>query len=81
MSHYKHLTINERESLLLLYAQGKTKSEIAQQLHRSVSTISRELKRNSEKSGYSACNAQKNMKKDENCAEEKSCYTNQNCKK
>lgn len=63
MSHYKHLTINERESLLLLYAQGKTKSEIAQQLHRSVSTISRELKRNSEKSGYSACNAQKKYEK------------------
>ena len=63
MSHYHHLTMNERESLLLLYAQGKSKSEIARQLHRSVSTITRELKRNGSKSRYSACEAQKKYEK------------------
>lgn len=63
MSHYNHLSINERECLLLLYVQGKSKSEIARQLHRSVSTISRELKRNSGKTVYSACDAQKKYEK------------------
>ena len=46
MSHYKHLTIEERESLYLLRNQGVSLRKIAQQLGRSASTISRELKRN-----------------------------------
>ena len=59
MSHYHHLTMNERGSLLLLYTQVKSKSEIARHLNRSVSTISRELKRNGSKRRYSTCVAQK----------------------
>ena len=46
MSHYKHLTIEERESLYLLRNQGVSLRKIAQQLGRSPSTISREIKRN-----------------------------------
>lgn len=45
MSHYKHLTIEEREKLYLLKGQGKSICEIGRELNRSASTISRELKR------------------------------------
>ena len=45
MSHYKHLTIEEREKLYLLHGQGKSLHAIGRALNRSASTISRELKR------------------------------------
>ncbi len=45
--HYKHLSIAERESLLLCLGEGKNVTEIARELGRSKATISRELKRNS----------------------------------
>ena len=48
MSHYTHLSIEERESLLLNIGAGKTLREIARILQRSASTLSRELKRNCE---------------------------------
>lgn len=46
MSHYKHLTIEERESLYLWINQGKSIRWIAGELKRAASTISREIKRN-----------------------------------
>jgi IS30 family transposase len=46
MSHYKHLTIEEREKLYLLFNQGISIRKIAAALNRSPSTISRELERN-----------------------------------
>ena len=46
MSHYQHLTISERESIWENKLAGKSLREIARQTGRSVSTISRELKRN-----------------------------------
>lgn len=46
MSHYKHLTIDEREKLYLLHNQGVSIRKIAEALNRSPSTISRELERN-----------------------------------
>lgn len=46
MSHYKHLTIEERESLYLRKNQGESIRAIARELGRSPSTISRELRRN-----------------------------------
>lgn len=46
MSCYHHLTMSERESLMLFHEQGKSIREIARQLGRSPSTISRELRRN-----------------------------------
>lgn len=46
MSHYKHLTIEERESLYLRKNKGESIRAIAKALGRSPSTISRELSRN-----------------------------------
>lgn len=46
MSHYKHLTIEEREKLYLMHGQGYGIRAIANTLHRAPSTISRELRRN-----------------------------------
>jgi len=43
---YQHLSIGEREAILVLSAQGLKTREIANQLGRSPSTISRELRRN-----------------------------------
>lgn len=54
MCHYKHLSTKERECLLILRKIGKTITEIAKELNRSKSTISRELKRNSNEGEYSA---------------------------
>lgn len=45
MRHYKHLTIEEREKLYLKKNLGQGIREIARELGRSPSTISRELKR------------------------------------
>ena len=45
MRHYKHLTIEERESLYLKINSGESIRDIALELGRSPSTISRELKR------------------------------------
>lgn len=46
MSHYKHLSIEERENLYLGKNQGKSIRAIARELGRAPSTISRELARN-----------------------------------
>lgn len=46
MKPYTHLTLEERESLAKMYEQGEKPSHIAKALGRSVSTITRELKRN-----------------------------------
>ena len=57
MSCYNHLTIEERESLMLFYEQGLSIRKIANELRRSPSTISRELRRNP--GAYRATAAQK----------------------
>lgn len=44
---YKHLSITERELLLIHLTQGKSLCQIAKILGRNKSTISRELARNS----------------------------------
>ena len=46
MCHYKHLTLEEREKLLYFSAKGYSVTEIAKELGRDKSTISRELRRN-----------------------------------
>lgn len=43
---YTHFTLEERESLALLLAEGKTQSQIARELGRHRSTIKREIERN-----------------------------------
>lgn len=59
MSHYHHLSIEEREKLLVLYTERKSLRNIAREMGRSVSTISRELNRNVvAKKAYSAIKAQ-----------------------
>lgn len=64
MSHYKHLTLVDREKLLFFVGQGIEIAGIAQLLGRSRSTIYRELKRNSDcKAGYLPITAQKQYKK------------------
>lgn len=43
---YKHLNITEREKILFFSAMGLTLSQIATEIGRDKSTVSRELKRN-----------------------------------
>ena len=47
MDHYHHLTIEQRENLLVCVNQGKKYAEIAAEIHCSESTVSREIRRNS----------------------------------
>ncbi len=63
MSHYRHLSIKERESILKLSAEGKGIREISRALERSAGTISRELNRNSGKDGYWPDEAEKKYRK------------------
>ena len=53
MSHYKHFTPEERESLLYFLGKGYSISRVAKEMGRNKSTISRELRRNSAKGKYS----------------------------
>ena len=52
MSHYKHLTIVEREKLDHFRAEGKSITCIAKLMRRNKSTISRELRRNATDGEY-----------------------------
>ena len=60
MDHYHHLTIEQRENLLVCVNQGKKYAEIAAEIHCSESTVSREIRRNSaSRQEYSAIKAQR----------------------
>lgn len=64
MSHYHHLSMREREKILVLSIEKKNLHEIAKAIGRSVSTVSRELKRNSANhKRYSAIEATENYQK------------------
>lgn len=69
ISHYHHLTIEEREKLYLMKGQGKSFREIARLLGRSPSTISREWQRNRpNRSAYGPSKAQRRYeRKRKNC--------------
>jgi IS30 family transposase len=73
MSHYHHISINEREKILVLRAKEKSLHAISKEIGRSVSTISRELKRNATANKeYSAVEAQKKyQKRRKNCRRHK----------
>ena len=58
MCHYKHLTLEEREKILYFSAKEYSITDIAKELGRNKSTISRELKRNREASQYLPSKAQ-----------------------
>lgn len=60
--NYKRLTIQERENISRSLAQQQTLRAIAKELNRAPSTISREIKRNSGKSGYRAFSASQRSK-------------------
>jgi IS30 family transposase len=58
MKSYNHFTLDERISLEKYLREGKSQSEIAKKLHRSRSTINREIRRNSNKDDtYNSCYA------------------------
>jgi len=63
MSHYIHLTIAEREKIIVLHTSGRSYRNIAETLGRNVSTISREVKRNSNNKEYSAVAAQEQYRR------------------
>ncbi len=58
MSPYTHLTLKDRESILLGISTGKTLDTIAKEIGRSKSTVSREIARNGGWRNYSAATAQ-----------------------
>lgn len=47
MGQYKHLSVEEREDIMVSRSHGKSISEIARRIGRSKSTVSREIRRNS----------------------------------
>ena len=59
---YRHLTITEREKILLFLGKGLSIRDIAKCLNRQTSTISRELKRNPD--DYSPARAQARAKRE-----------------
>lgn len=58
MSPYTHLTLKDRESILLGISTGKTLDTIAKEIGCSKSTVSREIARNGVWQSYSAGTAQ-----------------------
>lgn len=64
MTSYTHLTIREREMILLYHGFGSTIPRIGRLIKRSPSTVMRELKRNTTKfRAYSPSLAQKSYHK------------------
>ena len=59
MGRHVHLTLREREDIMLMRRDGRGVSEIARAIGRSKSTVSRELKRNSCERFYRASTAQR----------------------
>lgn len=58
MSHYKHITPEEREKILILRFKNFSITAIANSIGRNKSTVSRELMRNTVNGKYSAISAQ-----------------------
>ena len=59
MGHHVHLTLSEREDIMLMRREGKGVSDIARAIGRDKSTVSRELRRNSCARFYRASTAQR----------------------
>ena len=58
MCHHTHLTLSEREDIMIMRREGRKITEIAEAIGRSKSTVSRELARNSCQRFYRASTAQ-----------------------
>jgi IS30 family transposase len=56
---HHHLTLEEREVIAQMLSADRTQAEIARQLDRDPSTISRELRRNRSRNGYWAVAAER----------------------
>lgn len=63
MSRYRHLSIQEREKILVMRGNNKGVRSIARALGRQASTVSRELRQHENPKGYSAQSAQKAYEK------------------
>ena len=59
MGHHTHLTLSEREDIMLMRRERKGVSDIARAIGRDKSTVSRELRRNSCERFYRASTAQR----------------------
>lgn len=59
MGRYKHLTIGEREDIMCMRREGRRVGEMAREIGRDKSTVSRELRRNSCERFYRASTAQR----------------------
>jgi len=57
MNHYTHFTLKEREMLKHFFDIGKNRIEISILLGKNKSSISREIKRNSQNGKYITCEA------------------------
>lgn len=62
MCHYNHLTLIEREKIMVFRSLGYSITNIGKKLNRSKSTISREIRRNYSEGTYQAAIAQKEYK-------------------
>ena len=58
MRHHAHLTLSEREDIMIMRREGRKITEIAEAIGRDKSTVSRELRRNSCQRFYRASTAQ-----------------------
>ena len=68
---YNHLRSEERDLIAVRNAEGKTQEEIASELGRSISTVSRELRRNKSSKGYLALEADKQARERKSKAHQK----------
>lgn len=59
MGRHVHLTLSEREDIMMMRRDGKGVCEIARAIGRNKSTVSRELSRNSCERFYRASTAQR----------------------
>lgn len=59
MGRYKHLTIGEREDIMCMRREGRRVGEMAREIGRDESTVSRELRRNSCERFYRASTARR----------------------
>lgn len=55
MGHHVHLTLSEREDIMMMRRDGKGVCEIARAIGRGKSTVSRELSRNSRELSRNSC--------------------------
>jgi IS30 family transposase len=81
MKNKKHLTREQRYEIEVLLRAGKSQKEIAELLGKDKSVISRELKRNGHKRGYSARMAQEYAEKRKERFGRKRKFTDSICKK